>query len=82
VSFDLREECSTRIFWNEYVRLVTTWYRTKANGTFLLQREIENSSAYSHNGIVLFRVFRGSTDTPVFEDFIDEFFFHYFRRWP
>jgi transposase len=37
--------------------------------------------AYSQDGIVLSRVFRGSTDASVFEDFIEELL-HHCGRWP
>jgi transposase len=37
--------------------------------------------AYSQDGILITRVFRGSTDASIFEDFIDELLRHC-RRWP
>ena len=37
--------------------------------------------AYAQDGIVLFRVFRGSTDAAVFEDFINRLLQHC-GRWP
>jgi hypothetical protein len=37
--------------------------------------------AYAQDGILLTRVFRGSTDAAVFEDFIDELL-HHCGRWP
>jgi transposase len=37
--------------------------------------------AYAQDGIMLARVFRGSTDTAVFEDFIEQLL-HYCGRWP
>jgi transposase len=37
--------------------------------------------AYTQDGIVLARVFQGSTDTTVFEDFIEQLL-HHCGRWP
>ena len=37
--------------------------------------------AYAQDGIVLARVFQGSTDTAVFEDFIEQLL-HHCGRWP
>jgi hypothetical protein len=37
--------------------------------------------AYAQNGVVLARVFQGSTDAAVFEDFIEQLLSHY-DRWP
>lgn len=37
--------------------------------------------AYTQDGILMTRVFRGSTDAAVFEDFVDELLCHC-RRWP
>jgi hypothetical protein len=33
--------------------------------------------AYAQDGIILVRVFQGSTDAAVFEDFIEQLFSHY-----
>lgn len=37
--------------------------------------------AYAHDGVILSRVFRGSTDTAVFEDFIQQLLKHR-GKWP
>jgi transposase len=37
--------------------------------------------AYTHNGILFSRIFQGTTDSAVFEDFIEQFL-HHCGRWP
>lgn len=37
--------------------------------------------AYAQDGIVLFRIFQGSTDASIFEDFVQEFL-HHCGKWP
>jgi hypothetical protein len=49
--------------------------------TFRRDRGYQILPAYAQDGVVLSRVFQGSTDASVFEDFIEELL-HHCGRWP